>query len=312
MCDLYHATPQWLVCDEHPDYFTTRWAAEQGTATIAVQHHHAHVAAGMLERGWLDREVLGVAWDGTGYGPDGTIWGGEFLLATATNYRRVACLRPFVLPGGERAIREPWRVAVSLMFAAAGPEEAARLRFDGVAARQVEQTAGLLHKPPAWPTTSSAGRLFDGVAALALAVTQARFEGEAAMMLEAVCEPTASAEYSLPVVSGRPAQLDWRPMIRDVLVDRRAGLPPGRIAMRFHRALAAGIAAVVRRFPGYSVVLCGGCFQNKILTELAVQRLPADCPVAMPGVIPTGDGGLAAGQLAVAAARLAGGAIGCA
>lgn len=132
MCQLYGVEPEMLVCDQHPDYFSTRWATEQPIPTMAVQHHHAHVAAAMLERGWLGREVLGIAWDGTGYGPDGTVWGGEFLIASATRYRHVACLRPLVLPGGEAAVRQPWRVAVSLVYQAVGPVEASTLRFDGI------------------------------------------------------------------------------------------------------------------------------------------------------------------------------------
>jgi hydrogenase maturation protein HypF len=307
MCQLYGASPEWLVCDQHPDYFSTRWAAEQSRPTMAVQHHHAHVAAGMLEAGWLDREVLGVSWDGTGYGPDGTIWGSEFLIATATDYRRAACLRPFALPGGDMAVREPWRVAVSLVYQAAGAQEAAKLRFAGVMLQQVERLVQLLRKPRLFPITSSAGRLFDGVAALTLDVAASQFEGQPAMLLEAACDPTSEGEYELPLSRGQPAHVDWRPLIRGVLADRIAGLPPGRIAMRFHRALAAGIAAVAERIPKLPVVLCGGCFQNKVLTELVVKRIERDRLLATPGVIPTGDGGLAAGQLAIAAARLDGG-----
>jgi hydrogenase maturation protein HypF len=260
----------------------------------------------MLEAGWLDREVLGVAWDGTGYGPDGTIWGGEFLVAKAGEFRRAASLRPFVLPGGERAVHEPWRVAVSLVSQAAGAEEASRLRFDGVAASRVEQVAKLVARANAGPITSSAGRLFDGVAAVVLGVAAARFEGEPAMRLEAACEADAGGEYVFPASEGRSTLLDWRPLVCNVLADCAAGVEPGSIAMRFHRALADGIAAVARRFVELPVVLCGGCFQNKVLAELAVERLGGR-PVTTPGVIPTGDGGLAAGQLAVAAARLAGG-----
>lgn len=307
MCRLYGATPELLVCDRHPDYFSTRWAAEEATDAMAVQHHHAHVAAGMLENGWLDREVLGVAWDGTGYDPDGTIWGGEFLIATATDFRRVACLRPFALPGGDRAVREPWRVAVSLVYQALGAEQAAELRFANVAASQVEQVVGLLGKPNICPITSSAGRLFDGVAALALNIAASQFEGQPAMLLEAACEPTSDGEYVLPLSPGQPALLDWRPLIRNVLADRSAGLSPGAMAMCFHRALAAGVVATAGHFPKLPVVLCGGCFQNKVLTKLVAEGIPGDRPLATPGVIPTGDGGLAAGQLAVAAARLDGG-----
>jgi hydrogenase maturation protein HypF len=203
------------------------------------------------------------------------------------------------------AVREPWRVAVSLVHQALGAEQAAGLRFAGVGRTQVEQVVRLLGKPHLCPVTSSAGRLFDAVAALALKIPASQFEGQPAMLLEAACELTCTGEYALSLGDGRPALLDWRPLIRGVLADRLAELPPGAIAMRFHRALAAGIAATVRHFAALPVVLCGGCFQNKVLTELVVERIGDGRTVAAPGAIPCGDGGLAAGQLAVAAARIA-------
>lgn len=302
MCQLYGVAPEMLVCDQHPDYFSTRWATEQPIPTMAVQHHHAHVAAAMLERGWLGRKVLGIAWDGTGYGPDGTVWGGEFLIASATRYRRVACLRPFVLPGGEAAVRQPWRVAASLVYQAVGPVEAAKLRFDGIDRSEVEQLVRLLSKPRLWPTTSSAGRLFDGVAALALGITTSQFEGQPAMLLEAACDPRSDGQYALPLDSRETQTLDWRSLVAGVLSDRSAGLSPRTIATRFHRALAAGIVTVAERFR-LPVVLCGGCFYNKMLTELVVDRLPRGRELVTPGVVPSGDGGLAAGQLAICSSR---------
>ncbi len=311
MSRLYDTKPTALACDQHPDYFTTRWAAVQCIPTIAVQHHHAHVAAGMLENGWLEREVLGVAWDGTGYGPDGTIWGGEFLIATASDFRRVGCLRPFALPGGEAAVREPWRVAVSLVYQALGAERAASLRFSGVTASQIERVVKLLGSSHACPVTSSAGRLFDAVAALALNISASQFEGQAAMLLEAACNSACQGAYPLPVSPGHPPQLDWRPFVQRVLADRQTDVLPEVIAMRFHRALADGVATIVGQLPKMPVVLCGGCFQNRVLTELVVERLAGDQPIATPGIIPCGDGGLAAGQLAVASARLNGGWLPC-
>ena len=311
MQQLLGSRPELLVCDEHPDYFTSRWADtacwadEQRLPRLAVQHHHAHVAAAMLERGWLDREVLGVAWDGSGYGPDGTVWGGEFLLATAARYRRVAHLRSFVLPGSERAVREPWRVAVALVHQAAGAEVASQLRFAETNAQRVEQVVELLERSNSWPTTTSAGRLFDGVAALAMGVARSQFEGQPAILLESVCDETETNVYTLPVVDSAPLVLDWRPMVRAILRDVALGQAPGNIAMRFHRALATGIVDIAWRFRELPVVLCGGCFQNRVLTELVAEAFAGHRPLATPGVIPTGDGGLAAGQLAVAGARLA-------
>jgi hydrogenase maturation protein HypF len=301
---LYQCEPQLVAHDEHPDYFTTQWAARQAIPSMPIQHHHAHVAAGMIEPGWLEREVLGVAWDGTGYGPDGSIWGGEFLAATAVGYRRVAHLRTFSLPGGELAVREPWRVAVAVAYATLGPAAAAAQCFERVAAESVAQVVRLVEKPRLCTNTSSAGRLFDAVSALVVGATHAQFEGQAAMRLEAACDPTAPGAYELPYVSAEPGILDWRPTVRDLLRDRQRGASPGEIAMRFHRALAGGIAQVARQFSHLPVLLGGGCFHNKVLTELVATRLAEHGhEVATPGIIPVGDGGLAAGQLAIAAAR---------
>jgi hydrogenase maturation protein HypF len=308
MQQLYGFTPQLLVHDDHPDYFTTQWAARQPVETMAVQHHHAHVVAGMIEHGWLNREVLGVAWDGTGYGPDGTVWGGEFLVATAARYRRVAHLRPFSLPGGETAVREPWRVAVSLVCETLGPEAAASLRFDGVAATPAAAITQILQRSNLCPRTSSAGRLFDGIAALILGATHAQFEGQPALLLESACDPSTTGQYEMAYVHGQPGILDWRPLVCAALADFRAAVSPGAIAMRFHRALANGIASVAHQFFELPIVLGGGCFSNRVLTELVAEALTArGRQIATPGVVPVGDGGLAAGQLAVANARLEGG-----
>jgi hydrogenase maturation protein HypF len=294
-----------LVHDLHPDYFTTRWAAEQSIATLAVQHHHAHIAAAMLENGWLDREVLGVAWDGTGYGQDGTIWGGEFLNATATGFRRVAHLRPFVLPGGDVAVKQPWRVAIALVQQAFGPEAAARMRFPEVHATSVEEIVRISKNGKLWPITTSAGRLFDGVAALVLGIVHSQFEGQPAMLLEAACDLSSIGEYEIPLTEGEPDILDWRSLICDVIRDSKTQIPPGTIAMKFHRALANAIVTVASRHNQLPVVLAGGCFHNRVLTELVAQQFELrQQPLGLPGVIPINDGGLAAGQLAVAIARL--------
>ncbi len=326
LCQLYQVRPSCWVHDLHPGYFSTRLAndlrAAQADAadtdsslapprTFAVQHHHAHTVAAMIERGWADREVLGVAWDGTGYGPDGTIWGGEFLLATAASFQRVASLRPFWLVGGELAIRQPWRVGVSLVHQAIGADAAAKLRFPGIEPRQVARLVELLERIPTTAAsnlglaTTSAGRLFDGVAALALGISISGYEAEPASRWEAVCDRRVHEEYPLALDSQPPwLQLDWRPLIRCLVDDIANRLPASIMATRFHRAMARGILTIADRFAALPMVLCGGCFQNRMLTEtvigLAGNREPG---IATPGRIPTGDGGLAAGQLAVALAN---------
>ncbi|MBI3864127.1 MAG: carbamoyltransferase HypF [Planctomycetia bacterium] len=302
LAGLYGTGPGHWIHDLHPDYFTTRWAREQPGSCLGVQHHHAHVAAAMLEHGWLDREVLGVAFDGTGFGPDGTIWGGEFLIATASAFRRVAHLRPFRVPGGEAAIREPWRVAVSLIHQAVGERGLYRLPPELIGAR-AQHIVKLLDNDSFSPRTTSAGRLFDGVAALILNIDRADFEGAPAMLLEAAADASEVGSYEFPIVAGNPCEIDWRPMVRQLLADLAGDVPRGTMAMRFHRGLAGAVAAVCRRFGSDPVVLTGGVFQNRILTELIADLLASSGqPVGLPGVIPPNDGGLAAGQLAIALA----------
>jgi hydrogenase maturation protein HypF len=302
---LYGTEPELVVSDLHPGYFTTGWARESGKRHFGVQHHHAHVVAGMLGQGWLDREVLGVAFDGTGCGSDGTIWGGEFLLMTSSDFRRVGRLRPFPLPGAEAAIREPWRVAVAIVAEAAGPETAMQLSWPGRRADQVNSVLAIRNNTRFSPITSSAGRLFDAVAALVLSIDTTDFEGQAAMWLESACDPAAEGAYDFPQREARLAELDWRPMICQLLDDRAAGVSPGTMAMRFHRALAAATVTFVRQYAPLPVVLAGGTFQNRVLTELIAEGMSdGNQLLGLPGLIPPNDGGLAAGQLAVACANL--------
>ncbi|EDL61117.1 carbamoyltransferase HypF [Gimesia maris] len=298
---LYAVSQADYICDEHPDYFTSNRASQPVSRVERVQHHHAHIVAGMLEQGWLDRQVLGVAFDGTGRGDDQTIWGGEFLLSTAAQYTRVGHLKPFLLPGGEAAVREPYRVAVSLMTETLGSEAALNT---GIKTELVRPVLQIIKSKRLSPRTSSVGRLFDGVAALVLGVTHSEYEGQAAMLLEASCDLAEAGSYEMPLSQGAPFQLDWRPCIAAILRDRKAGVSTGVMAMRFHRGLARGTARLCRQFMPLSVVLGGGVFQNRCLVELLAEELRQnDQPLGLPGRIPPNDGGLAAGQLAVAIVR---------
>jgi hydrogenase maturation protein HypF len=310
---LVRCEPKLLVHDLHPDYFSSRFAAESGLEQMAVQHHHAHVVAVMIENGWLDREVLGIAFDGTGYGLDGTIWGGEVLRCSAMKFQRVAHLRPFRLPGAEQAVREPWRVAVALLSEARiRPTCGEAPLWEDVDPRSIALVTKLGSEDrhtaaPFAPKTSSVGRLFDAAAALILDCTHTdEEEGRPAMMLESACDDRENDLYRFDVCEGPVLTLDWSPMIREVLADRDRREEPGRMAMRFHRGLAEGISRMCEPFPGLPVVLAGGVFQNRLLTEFVVERLhSAGRTVGLSGTIPPNDGGLAAGQLAVALARLA-------
>ena len=274
----------------HPDLYTTLHA-EQHPAQwplVRVQHHHAHLAAVALEHGiGCDERVVGVVLDGVGYGPDGTVWGGEVLVGGYRQYERVGHLRPVPLPGGDRAAREPGRMATSLLWDAGlgGPE---RIGWD-------ERVASICGVSSVSPRTSSAGRLFDGVAALlGLAPDEQDYEGEAALRLEAAADPACRDGYPLPATDG---VLDVRALVAALLDD---DAPVPRRAARFHNGLADGLAAVARATGLETVVLAGGCLANRRLTARLVERL-GGLRVLLPRALPAGDGGLAAGQAAVAA-----------
>ncbi len=338
LLNLYEMTPELIVHDLHPDYFTVNWALQQNCRTMAVQHHHAHVVAGMLEHGLSD-QVLGIAFDGSGFGPDGTIWGGEFLLADRRQYQRAGCLHPFGLAGGEAAIREPWRVAVALL-AEAFPEmnanDVSRLLSGSAdisgdhsrsrSRQEVHQIQLLLNSGYAILTTSM-GRLFDGVACLILGIKEASFEGAPAMMLEEASYefqgPGAAAISGLPTMIGElpavswlsntasssgvecPIEADWRPLVRNIVYLIQQGLNASYLAWIFHRSVANLILEFAERIPERPVVLSGGCFQNRQLAEMVMASLAErGRQVVMPCRIPPNDGGLSAGQLAIAAARL--------
>jgi hydrogenase maturation protein HypF len=307
---LYSAEPTVLVHDLHPDYFTTVWAKQSaqdmGLRTLAVQHHHAHVVSGMLEAHVLDRTVLGLAWDGSGLGSDGTIWGGEAMIASKTSFRRVASVRPFALLGGQSAIRHPWRVAFALL-------QQVRLWNTSFAFQyQTELTlAKNLERLPQTVWTTSIGRLFDAVAALILSQAElgdghASYEGHFAAMLESACNRDATGIYPMPLVSSLDAgrqidELDWRPMIAAMIADKQKKIPASTMAMRFTRTLADAVVRICSKFPTEDVVLSGGVFQNQVLVELIAEQFSSSrVNLVLPGRIPVNDGGLAAGQLAIA------------
>src|SRR5271166_896529 len=248
-----HAEPPVLVVrDLHPDYASTRAAETSGLPVLAVQHHLAHVAACMAEHG-LEPPVLGVAWDGTGYGPDGTIWGGEFLLVVAGGWSRFAKLRPFRLPGGDRAIREPRRAALGLLYEAYGERAFEMSELTPIAAfspTELGVVRRMLSRGVNAPVTSSAGRLFDAFAALASLRQTCGYEGQAAIELEgAVFERAAGQRYRFPLRQGDDAALvlDWAPALCEAIADLRAGVPIAQISAAFHDGLSTAIADVAAR-----------------------------------------------------------------
>lgn len=301
---LYAAAPTVAVADLHPDYLSTRYAQQLGSATLVqVQHHIAHVLSCMAENE-LSAPLLGVAWDGTGLGLDGTIWGGEFFLVTRESIQRVAHFRPFRLPGGEKAVKEPRRSALGLLHELSGSPSCASAResvavsFSSAEAAAVET---MLQRGINAPFCCSVGRLFDAVAALAGLRQMARFEGQAAMELEFALEGVHSDEaYSLGP-DAATGIIDWTPLIEAILRDKADGAGIGLISARFHNGLAEAIVRVARRTGERRVVLSGGCFQNRYLTERTVQRLRAEGFQAYwHQRVPPNDGGIALGQIMAA------------
>jgi hydrogenase maturation protein HypF len=301
--DLYDVELERVVADLHPEYLSTKFASTLDMPLQSVQHHFAHVAACMAENE-LDGTVLGVSWDGTGYGPDGTIWGGEFLLADASSYRRVAHLRPFKLPGGDRAIEEPRRSALGILFEIFGEEifERKDLPFTESELAVLRQ---MFAKNLNTPKTSSAGRLFDAVASLVGIRQKTTFEGQAAMELEyAATETATEATYPIRLSpeSETPTVIDWEPAVLAILKNLEKKVPLGTISVRFHNTLAAAIAEVAERIGEKRVVLTGGCFQNQLLTERTVGRLVSrGFRAYWHQRIPPNDGGISLGQAVVAA-----------
>jgi hydrogenase maturation protein HypF len=300
--DLYALRPVAIACDAHPDYVSSRFAEQDGLPVKRVQHHYAHILACMGEND-LTGEVLGVSWDGTGYGLDGTVWGGEFLRVTGQTFERVAHFRTFRLPGGETAIQEPRRAALGLLFEIFGDtlfemDEGAPLKAFPPQALRVLR--GMLARGVNAPRTSSVGRIFDAVASIAGLRQETQFEGQAAMELEYALEGTQTEEsYPFQFREAEvPQIIDWEPMVREILVEIRGHAPLPRVAVRFHNTMAEMIVAVARRAGQERVALSGGCFQNRYLTERTVKRLRAEgFRPYWHQRIPPNDGGIALGQI---------------
>ena len=335
---LFHIDPEIVAHDLHPEYLCTKYALAHPGEKVGVQHHHAHVAAAMVEGG-VEHPVIGVSMDGLGYGDDGVLWGGEVLVCDLTGYRRVAHLEEMPLPGGALAIRRPWRVALGWALAALGPAGLERARLligahapageqplddEAVAAlvRQVETGTNA-------PLTTSCGRLFDAVAALAGVRLAISYEAQAAIELEMLSRPgaapyeyvldgdaAAAAAAALPAGAGagveergpadvRPAAVRLAPLLAGVLEDLESGCRADHVGDRLHATLAALVADVCRRVRGSTglevVALSGGVFQNRLLTDLCDDALRgAGFRVISGRLVPVNDGGISLGQAAVA------------
>jgi hydrogenase maturation protein HypF len=306
---LFAVEPEVVAHDLHPEYLSTKYALDRDDVElVGVQHHHAHLAACLAEHRHAG-PALGAIFDGTGYGPDGTVWGGELLLGDLRSFRRVGSLLPVALPGGERAIRQPWRMACSWLSASLDREPDLPVSLaTRVDPRSWAQVHRLTVTGTAAPATTSMGRLFDAVAALTGIRAEVNYEGQAAIELEAACDPHESGSYPIQVC-GAPLVIDPRETIQAIAADTGSGESPGVIARRFHRTIAgATVNSLLELAATYGievVVLSGGVFQSRLLLDSVWGALTdAGLRVLVPERLPVNDGGIAYGQAAVAAASL--------
>jgi hydrogenase maturation protein HypF len=308
---LFRIRPEALVHDLHPDYLSTQYAqrraARSGLPVFGVQHHHAHIAACMADNGLSGREpVIGLAFDGTGFGTDGAIWGGEFLLADYRTFERKFHFAYFPLPGGDAAIQRPARTALALLWSLGLEWEPSLAPVRGLVQEELQALHQQLERRLNAPMTSSLGRLFDAAAALAGLRQQVNYEAQAAMEFEALLEDSESSAY--PFELGE-AVIDPGPAFRALLADMRAGITVSRISARFHNGLAQVVRSacdVLRAQSGIrAVALSGGVWQNMALLERSQRALLADgFQVYLHQQVPTNDGGLSLGQALIGAARL--------
>lgn len=305
--NLLETQPVSVAHDLHPDYFSTKWARSSGLKQVPVQHHYAHVMSCMAENE-IGPPALGIAWDGTGYGMDGTIWGGEFLRINKVGFDRIAHLHTFPLPGGDAAVREPRRSALGLLYSVYGANAFEFSDLDPIktfTATELAIICEMLSRGINSPLTSSAGRLFDAVASLIGLRQTTGFEGQAAMQLEFIADRSVADRYPFSVDrTNSTAVIDPAEMIRAILRDHEERVPSPTIASRFHNTMAEIMVAIANLAGEEKIALSGGCFQNKLLTELAVTRLRSEgFKVYWHQRIPPNDGGIALGQLAALAAQ---------
>jgi hydrogenase maturation protein HypF len=301
----FRLEPSIVAHDLHPDYLSTQFAKDLGLPCIPVQHHHAHIASVMAEHR-LDEKVIGVSFDGTGLGDDNHIWGSEFLICDLAGYERISHLDYIPMPGGDKATREPWRMAVSYLYACFGRD---LLNLDlpflrSLNVTDVEKVIVAIEKEINCPMTSGAGRLFDALAAMLDITKVSMFHAEAPMRLESAALMNMDKAY--PYNPG--STIDIRPMIREIAGDIIRGGDPGEISGRFHYTVADIIVQTVSRIRKDSgigtVAISGGTFQNRIVSRLVENRLmDHGFSIYIPEKVPANDGGIALGQLAVAAVR---------
>jgi len=311
--DVYRVNPVALAYDLHPMYLSTQWALRQeDIQKIGIQHHYAHVASVMAEKG-IKEKVLGVSFDGTGYGIDGNLWGGEFLIADIEGFTRVGQLKYIPLPGGEVAVREPWRIAVSLIKDAVGDKTIPYLQSIGFIEKygdkKISDILKIIDNRQFSPLSSGAGRLFDAVSALMGVCDKNTFEGEAAIALEAITRPGIVDDYPVDIQLRNPLEVDFSRAVLKIIGDLAEGENKGIISSKFHNTLITVIVRVIKRLSqAYSindVVLCGGVFQNMYLLERAMSSLVSTgMKVHIHDKVPTNDAGISLGQAYIIRERI--------
>ena len=309
---ILQVQPEWIAHDLHPEYLSTKWALRQSAPKIGVQHHHAHLAAVMAENG-VTEPTIGVILDGTGYGTDGTIWGGEILVGDCADFERTAWLEPAPMPGGDAAIRQPWRMALSYLQAAFGQEAEQFIpgSLKSIPDERRRVVLKMIRQGLNAPLTSSCGRLFDAVAALLGLGAEISFEAQAAIALEMCADEKEKSIYAEAVESAKAefGAITTAPLIRCIVDDIQKDVPSKKIAARFHRTLAEIFVQqtmLAAESTGlHRVGLSGGVFQNAFFFSVIIERLrAAGFEVLTHKTIPCNDGGLALGQIAVAKARI--------
>ncbi len=305
---LFDVDPAIVAFDLHPEYLSTKYALDlKGGEFVGVQHHHAHIAACLADNGERG-PAIGVAFDGLGFGLDGTIWGGEFLIADLVKFERVGHLEAVAMPGGTAAIKQPWRMAASYLRKAYGENVPEQLKVVERNANQWRQITALMKSRVNSPLTSSAGRLFDAVAAILSVRDVINYEGQAAVELEQLASVGEDDAYELPVPAAIPFEISGADLVRSVVDDLRACTSVDVVAARFHNSVALMIVkacAAIRTIRGLALVaLSGGVFQNQLLLGRTVRLLEeAGFRVLTHRQVPTNDAGISFGQVAVAAAR---------
>jgi len=320
---LYEKQPEVVVCDLHPDYLSTKYAEEYGLPVVRIQHHYAHILSCMAENN-LRPPVLGVAWDGTGYGQDGTIWGGEFLKITNDGFERIACLKPFLLAGGDHASRECRRSAIGVLFEIFGKDLKSLNDIPSIKAfrqNELNNLINLLKSEKGCIKTSSAGRLFDAVSSILGIRQHSAYEGQGAMELEfSIGDYKTDEDYPFLLVNTNEGcynskmrspkkiekklivMLDWTPVLKSIINDYINGICISKISAKFHNTLVKFIVEVARIAGEKKIVLSGGCFQNRYLTERTTKELTKNgFEVYRHKLTPCNDGGISLGQVMAAA-----------